>query len=90
MGCGAFNPGRGYLKVERYVSGVLLVGLGMTTALAGDHKTQPEYDAARCEDEAAPTKRSIAKAPPEGRRTANRDRRSQLKSLPQGRMNLPG
>src|SRR5690242_9695393 len=29
---------RGFLKVERYVSGVLLIGLGVTAAFAGNHK----------------------------------------------------
>ena len=29
---------RGYLKVERYVSGVLFIGLGLTAAFAGNHK----------------------------------------------------
>jgi threonine/homoserine/homoserine lactone efflux protein len=28
----------GYLKFERYVSGVLFIGLGLTAALAGDPK----------------------------------------------------
>lgn len=29
---------RGYLKVERYVSGVLFIGLGLTAAFAGNHR----------------------------------------------------
>ena len=29
---------RGYLTVERYVSGVLFIGLGLTTALAGSQR----------------------------------------------------
>jgi len=29
---------RGYLTVERYVSGVLFIGLGLTAAFAGNHK----------------------------------------------------
>jgi len=29
---------RGYLKLERYVSGVLYIGLGLTAAFAGNHK----------------------------------------------------
>jgi threonine/homoserine/homoserine lactone efflux protein len=29
---------RGYLKVDRYVSGVLFIGLGLTAAFTGDQK----------------------------------------------------
>jgi threonine/homoserine/homoserine lactone efflux protein len=46
-GCYAFAAGtaggwlkrsRGYLKLERYVSGVLFIGLGLTAAFAGNQK----------------------------------------------------
>jgi threonine/homoserine/homoserine lactone efflux protein len=35
---GWLKRSRGYLKLERYVSGVLFIGLGLTAALAGNQK----------------------------------------------------
>jgi threonine/homoserine/homoserine lactone efflux protein len=35
---GWLKRSRGYLRFERYVSGVLLVGLGLTAAFAGNQK----------------------------------------------------
>jgi threonine/homoserine/homoserine lactone efflux protein len=35
---GWLKRGRGYLKFERYVSGVLFIGLGLTAAFAGNQR----------------------------------------------------